>query len=87
MGGMVAVELAAKHPLLPTAIILISSGVLFTEAALRGQEKVLRDLRSGAYRTTIQALVDQICLPSDRFKSQVEETFFCNSSSAMGCAF
>jgi pimeloyl-ACP methyl ester carboxylesterase len=33
MGGMVAVELAAKHPLLPAAIVLISSGVLFPKAA------------------------------------------------------
>jgi len=76
MGGMVAVELAAKHPMLPTAIVLISSGVLFPKAALEDQEKVLRSLRSVTYRTTIQALIDQICLPSDRFKSHVEKTFF-----------
>ena len=76
-GGMVAVELAAKHPmLLPTAIVLISSGVLFPKAALEGEEKVLRGLRSETYRNTIQALIDQICLPSDRFKSHVERTFF-----------
>jgi pimeloyl-ACP methyl ester carboxylesterase len=79
-GGMVAVELAAKHPmLLPTAIVLISSGVLFPKAALEGEEKVLRGLRSDTYRNTIQALIDQICLPSDRFKSQVERTFFAIS--------
>ena len=76
MGGMVAVELAAKHPTLPTAIVLISSGVLFPETALGDEEKVLRGLRSVTYRTAIQALIDQICLPSDRFKSHVEKTFF-----------
>ena len=76
LGGMVAVELAAKHPMLPAAIVLISSGVLFPKAALEDLEKVLRGLRSDTYRTTIQALIDQICLPSDRFKSQVERTFF-----------
>jgi pimeloyl-ACP methyl ester carboxylesterase len=76
MGGMVAVELAAKHPMLASAIVLISSGVLFPSAALEGEEKVLRDLGSATYRTAIQALIDQICLPSDRFKSHVEETFF-----------
>jgi pimeloyl-ACP methyl ester carboxylesterase len=73
---MVAVELAAKNPMLPTAIVLISSGVLFPKAALEDEEKVLRGLRSVTYRTAIQALIDQICLPSDRFKSHVEETFF-----------
>lgn len=75
-GGMVAVELAAKHPMLPAAIVLISSGVLFPKAALEDEEKVLRGLRSVTYRTVIQTLIDQICLPSDRFKSHVEETFF-----------
>ena len=76
MGGMVAVELAAKHPMLPAAIVLISSGVLFPKAALEDEENVLRGLRSATYRTAIQALIDQICLPSDHFKSHVEETFF-----------
>jgi pimeloyl-ACP methyl ester carboxylesterase len=76
MGGMVAVELAAQHPMLPAAVVLISSGVLFPEAALEDEEKVLRGLRSVTYRTAIQALIDQICLPSDRFKSHVERTFF-----------
>ena len=75
MGGMVAVEIAAKHPMLPTAIVLISSGVLFPKAALEDEENVLRGLRSVTYRTAIQALIDQICLPSDRFKSHVERTF------------
>jgi pimeloyl-ACP methyl ester carboxylesterase len=76
MGGMVAVELAAKHPMLPTAIVLISSGVLFPKAALGDEEKALCGLKSATYRAAIQALIDQICLPSDRFKSHVEETFF-----------
>jgi pimeloyl-ACP methyl ester carboxylesterase len=79
MGGMVAVELAAKHPMLPPAIVLISSGVLFPKAALEGEETVLRGLRSGTYRTAIQALIGQICLPSDRFKSHIEDTFFAVS--------
>jgi pimeloyl-ACP methyl ester carboxylesterase len=76
MGGMVAVELAAKHSMTPTAIVLISSGVLFPKAALEDEENVLRGLRSATYRTAIQALIDQICLPSDRFKSHIEKTFF-----------
>src|SRR5215470_13497999 len=70
-GGMVAVELAAKHPMLPAAIVLISSGVLFPKAALEDLENVLRGVRSVTYRTVLQALIDQICLPSDRFKSHV----------------
>jgi pimeloyl-ACP methyl ester carboxylesterase len=76
MGGMVAVELAAKRPTLPAAIILVSSGVLFPKAALAEEEKVLRGLRSATYRAAIQALIDQICLPSDRFKAHVERSFF-----------
>jgi len=79
MGGMVAVELAAKHSMLPAAIVLISSGVLCPKAALGNEEEVLRGLRSVAYHTAIQALIDQICLPSDRFKPHVENTFFAIS--------
>src|SRR6516162_9237361 len=75
MGGMVAVEIAAKHPMLPAAIVLISSGVLFPEAALEDEENVLRGLRSVTYRTAIHALIDQICLPSERCKSRIESTF------------
>jgi len=76
LGGMVAVELAAKHPTLPAAIVLISSGVIFPKAALEDLENILRGVRSATWRAVVQALIDQICLPSDRFKSQVEKTFF-----------
>src|SRR5206468_1442524 len=58
MGGMVAEELAAKHPMLPPAIILISAGVLFPKAASEDEEKVLRALKSVTYRAAIQALID-----------------------------
>jgi len=75
MGGMVAVELAARHPALPAAIVLISSGVLFPKAARDDEQRVLRSIRSAGYRAAIQSLIDQICLPSDRFKSYVEESF------------
>jgi pimeloyl-ACP methyl ester carboxylesterase len=49
---------------------------LFPKAALEDEERVLRGLRSVTYRAAIQALIDQICLPSDRFKTHVERTFF-----------
>lgn len=76
MGGMVAVEFAAKYPLVPSALVLISSGVLFPKAALDDEENVLRGLKSSTYRTAIQKLIDQICLPTDKFKSHIEKTFF-----------
>jgi pimeloyl-ACP methyl ester carboxylesterase len=76
MGGMVSVEIAARYPSLPSSIVLISSGVLFPQDALDSEEKVLKSLRSEDYRLAIQALVDEICLPTDKFKSHVEETFF-----------
>lgn len=76
MGGMVAVELAAKYSSIPSAIVLISSGVLFPKTALDDETKVLRGLSSPNYRVVIQELIDQICLPCDQFKSHIEETFF-----------
>jgi pimeloyl-ACP methyl ester carboxylesterase len=76
MGGMVAIELAAEHSTLPAAVVLISSGVLFPKAALDDEEEVLRSIRSSGYHSALQALIDQLCLPSDRFKSHIEETFF-----------
>jgi pimeloyl-ACP methyl ester carboxylesterase len=44
-----------------------------------GEAEALRGLRNASYHTTIRALIDQICLPSDRFQSHVETTFFAVS--------
>jgi pimeloyl-ACP methyl ester carboxylesterase len=49
MGGMVAVEFAAKYPSLSAAAVLISSGVLFPRAALADEANVLEGLRSPGY--------------------------------------
>jgi pimeloyl-ACP methyl ester carboxylesterase len=66
MGGMVAVEFAAKYPSLSAAAVLISSGVLFPRAALADEANVLEGLRSPAYKDALCGLINQICLPSDR---------------------
>jgi pimeloyl-ACP methyl ester carboxylesterase len=66
---MVAVEFAAKYPLLSTAAVLISSGVLFPQAALADEANVLAGLRCPAYNDTLCELISQICLPSDRCKT------------------
>lgn len=75
MGGMVAIELAAKYPLLIAATILISSGVLFPQAALEDENKVLDGLHSATYRDALHELIDHICLPNDQCKPYVEKTF------------
>jgi pimeloyl-ACP methyl ester carboxylesterase len=43
MGGMVAVEFAAKYPSLSAAAVLISSGVLFPVRPLLMKQMFLRD--------------------------------------------
>jgi pimeloyl-ACP methyl ester carboxylesterase len=75
MGGMVAVEFAAKYPSLSTAAVLISSGVLFPRAALADEANVLEGLRSPAYKDALCGLINQICLPSDRCKTYAKESF------------
>jgi pimeloyl-ACP methyl ester carboxylesterase len=86
MGGMVAVEFAAKYPSLSTAAVLISSGVLFPRAALADEANVLEGLRSPAYKDALCGLINQICLPSDRCKTYAKESFFGGSSATMDCA-
>ena len=75
MGGMVAVEFAAKYPSLSTGAVLISSGVLFPRAALADEANVLEGLRSPAYKDALCGLINQICLPSDRCKTYAKESF------------
>ena len=53
MGGMVAVELAAKHPMLPAAIVLISSGVLFPTS----KKPSLQFLKSSGWRILKRCLL------------------------------
>ena len=79
MGGMVAIELAAKYPSLATAAVLVSSGVLFPPAALADEANVLEALRSPAYKDALCGLIDQICLPSDRCKTYARESFLAVS--------
>src|SRR5215472_12349960 len=61
MGGMVAIEFAAKYPSLSKAAVLISSGVLFPRAALADEANVLEGVRSPAYKEALCGLINQIC--------------------------
>ena len=75
MGGMVAVEFAAKYASLATAAVLISSGVLFPRAALADEANVLQGLRSSEYKGALLRLINEICLPSDHYKTYVQQSF------------
>jgi pimeloyl-ACP methyl ester carboxylesterase len=65
MGGMVALQLAAKHPALPSAIVLIDSLVLPSQA-LMDSFKPLREAMLGPeYAAAFQQTMLSLLLPSD----------------------
>lgn len=79
MGGMVAVELAAKYSSLIKSIILISSGVIFPKQSVDDENSFLNKIKSPEYKTGIIEVVDSICLPTDKHTAHIRKTFLDSS--------
>jgi pimeloyl-ACP methyl ester carboxylesterase len=66
MGGVVAFELALRHPGLAGAIVMIDSPVTRPEASRAKMPAFLETLRSGDYRAAVSTYVEQaLYLPTD----------------------
>jgi len=66
MGGVVAFDLAVRHPDLACAIVMIDSPVTRPEAARARMPAFLQTLEEGDYRAAISAYVEQaLFLPTD----------------------
>ena len=60
-----ALELAARYPEIPVAIVLIDSLILPRQSTLDALKSVEEALRGPDYRTVFQQMILSLCLPTD----------------------
>ncbi len=66
MGGAIALELAARHPELPSAIVVVDSPIVPPPALLEGVRPAIAALRTAGYREAARQFVsDALFLPTD----------------------
>jgi pimeloyl-ACP methyl ester carboxylesterase len=65
MGGNVALELAARHPDLPAAIVMIDSCIVPTPALLEMLRQGGEALRGPDYESVSRQIMQSVCLPTD----------------------
>ena len=66
MGGVIALELAARHPDLPAAIVIVDGPVMHTAAQKDGVAQVVAGLKTPAYRDVARQFVgDALFIKAD----------------------
>ena len=73
MGGNIALELAARYPGLPAAVVLIDSVILPAEAFLESLRPLAKELEGSNYLQALQRGAARLFLPTDseEFKSEM----------------
>ena len=76
MGGVIATQLAAQHPDLPTAIIGVDSPILRSQEVVNRRKSVVESIRGPRYREVARQFVDGMFLPTDdqQRKAQIVES-------------
>ena len=66
MGGIVAFDLAARYPALPSAIVMLDAAVVLPSATRDAMPGLLEELQSPNYRAALRAYVaDTLFIPAD----------------------
>jgi len=65
MGGAIALEIAARLPGWPAAIVLLDSGVLLPHTLVEGLQPFRRALRTSHYRDAMRQYLTRFFLPTD----------------------
>jgi len=89
MGGAIAIELAARYPEVPAALVLLDAPVLPIPRVLENVAPILDGLRGPDYRAVAKAYVrDYLTLPTDRrtLAYQVPERLASGSQWVMASA-
>jgi pimeloyl-ACP methyl ester carboxylesterase len=89
MGGNVALELAARHPDRPAAIVLVDSVVTPSPAFVDAVQPVGEALYGPEYREAATALMESVFLPTDDLarKARIIETMCSAPQRVMASAF
>ena len=87
MGGNMALEIAARYPDFPAGLVLLDSGVLFPESAGTVFAGYLKGLRSPDFENQARKIVADSCLPTDKCRAHVEQTFLGTPQHVMVSTF
>ena len=66
MGGNVALELAARHPSLPAAIVMLDSVVMPPAALIDGLKPLVQAMQGSEYVAVVNSVLQSLSLPTDR---------------------
>lgn len=73
MGGNISVEIAAQRPDFPSAIILLDSSLIYPKDFLATLAVYAEEINDkSTFRETIKSIVNNSCLPTDKFKNEIE---------------
>jgi pimeloyl-ACP methyl ester carboxylesterase len=84
MGGNMALEIAARYPDFPAGLVLLDSGVLFPASAGTVFAEYLEGLRGPNFADQVCKIVADSCLPTDRCRAHVEQTFLATPQMCIG---
>jgi len=87
MGGNIALEIAARYPDFPAALVLLDSGVLFPASAGTVFAGYLEGLRGPDFADQARKIVADSCLPTDRCRAHVEQTFLATPQHVLVSTF
>src|ERR1700735_3784204 len=87
MGGNMALEIAARYPEFPAGLVLLDSGVLFPASAGTVFAEYLEGLRGPNFADQVRKIVADSCLPTDRCRAHVEQTFLATPQHVMVSTF
>ena len=87
MGGNMALEIAARYPDFPAGLVLLDSGVLFPASAGTVFAEYLEGLRGPNFADQVCKIVADSCLPTDRCRAHVEQTFLATPQHVMVSTF
>src|SRR6201990_729935 len=87
MGGNMALEIAARYPDFPAGLVLLDSGVLFPASAGTVFAGYLEGLRGADFASEVRKIVTDSCLPTDRCRAHVEQTFLATPQHVLVSTF
>ena len=87
MGGNMALEIAARYPAFPAALVLLDSGVLFPDSAGTVFAEYLEGLKSSDFEEHIRKIIADSCLPTDQCRDHVEQTFLATPQHVLVSTF
>jgi pimeloyl-ACP methyl ester carboxylesterase len=87
MGGNMALEIAARYPDFPAGLVLLDSGVMFPASAGTVFAGYLAGLKRPDFADEARKIVADSCLPTDRCRAHVEQTFLATPQHVLVSTF